>query len=38
MLREVMTMTTLFFVGLLVYVGIAVGFYTYMVRSAQPMK
>ncbi len=31
-------MTTLFFVGLIIYLAVAVGFYTYMVRSAQPMK
>ena len=31
-------MTMLFFVGLFVYLGAAVAFYTYMVRSAQPMR
>jgi|GEM_PF-4763012 len=31
-------MTTMFFVGLSIYLGVAVGFYTYMVRSAQPMN
>ncbi len=31
-------MTTLLFVGLLIYLGVAVGFYAYMVNSAQPIK
>ena len=31
-------MTTMLLVGLLIYLGIAVGFYAYMVRSAKPIN